>query len=309
MNVRAFSRRGLALVAALALFACRADAKSSTTRGTPTTETRHPSYPVEVRDDLGRAVTLRAQPHRIVSLLPSHTETLFALGLGDRVVGVDDYSDDPDEAAHLPKLGGLYDAHLEEIVSLAPDLVIASESMTSIAALEETGVVVWAGSAHTFDDVFRVIGVIGRLVDRSDEAERISDRIRDEASSLARRMESRPRVRVYYELDSTPYTVGPSSFIGVMLRKAGGDNVIPAGLGDFPRVSPELVIAENPEIILGASLDEVAARPGWARVAAVLSGRVEALPPRESRLVARPGPRIAEGIRALARRLHPGVEP
>jgi iron complex transport system substrate-binding protein len=308
MNARDISRWSLGVIALLTLVACRADARESSSRA-PIAEARRTIYPVEARDDLGRTVTVRAEPRRIVTLLPSHTETLFALGLGDRVVGVDDYSDDPAEALRLPKLGGLYDAHLEEIVSLAPDLVIASESSSAIGALGQSGLLVWAGSARTFDDVFRVIGVIGRMVDRADEAERISNRIRDEASALERRMQSEPRVRVYYELDSTPYAVGPSSFIGVMLAKAGAENVIPAELGDFPRISPELVIAGNPEVILGASLDDLRARPGWARIAAVRSGRVHALPSGESRLVARPGPRIAEGIRTLARRLHPGVEP
>jgi iron complex transport system substrate-binding protein len=227
MNVRTSLRSVIAFVSIFAVIACRADARGPSSRTGLVVEAGPGAYPVEVRDDLGRTVTLRAEPRRIVSLLPSHTETLFALGLGDRVVGVDDYSDDPAAASWLPKLGGLYDAHLEEIVSLDPDLVIASESSSAIGALAESGLAVWAGSARTFDDVFRVIGTIGQLVGRTNEARRMSEKIGDEARVLEQPLRSQPHARVYYELDPTPYTVGPSSFIGVMLAKAGGDNVIP----------------------------------------------------------------------------------
>jgi iron complex transport system substrate-binding protein len=264
-------------------------------------------YPLEVRDDLGRTVTLRAVPRRVVALLPSHTETLFALGIGDRVMGVDDFSDYPPEASRLPKLGGLYDAQLEKILALGPDLVLVSESSSAVTPLEQSGLTVWAGSGRTFDDVFRVIESVGKMVDRIDEAARLSEAIREEIRAIERRVGSRERVSVYYELDTTLYTVGPSSFVGVMLTKAGGSNVIPAGIGDFPKISPEVVIAGNPSIILGARPEEVAARPGWSRIAAVQTGRVYAMSDDERRLVTRPGPRLAEAVRTLARRLHPDV--
>lgn len=266
-------------------------------------------YPVELRDDRGRTVRVRAEPLRIVSLLPSHTETLFALGVGAHVVGVDDYSDDPPEATRLPRLGGIYDAHLEQVLSLKPDLVLLSESSNAAAPLEQSGVTVWGGSARTFDDIFRVIQALGKIVGRSPDAARLSERIQQEVAAIEQRVAGRERVSVYYELDATPYTVGPSSFIGAMLAKAGGNNVIPEGLGAFPKISPEIVIAGNPSVILGASLEEISSRPGWGKIAAVLAGRVHKLPEAEAHLVARPGPRIAEGLRALARWLHPEVEP
>jgi iron complex transport system substrate-binding protein len=277
-----------------------ADARPATPRVAP--------YPIEVRDDLRRAVTLAAEPKRIVSLLPSHTETLFALGLGAQVVGVDDYSDDPPEVTRLPSLGGLYDAHLEVILSLKPDLVLLSGSSTAYIPLEQSGLTVWAGGAQTFDDVFRVIELIGKMVDRNREATRLLERIRQEMAAIEGRLVETERVSVYYELDATPYTVGPSSFIGVLLAKAGADNVVPQGLGDFPKINPEVVISGNPSIILGASLEEIANRPGWNKIAAVQTGRVYELPKSESQLVARPGPRIAEGLRVLAHRLHPEVD-
>jgi cobalamin transport system substrate-binding protein len=265
------------------------------------------AYPVSLRDDRGVAVTLRAEPRRIVSLLPSHTETLLALGVGARVVGVDDYSGGPPEAARWPRLGGLYDTHLEQLLSLRPDLVLLSESSSAATPLEQNELTVWAGEAKTYDDVFRVIEAIGTMVDRSSDARQLTERIGREIAEVESRLRGLERVPVYYELDSNLYAAGPMSFVGVLLTKAGGRNVVPAGLGEFPKMSPEAVISGNPSIIFGASLASVTARPGWSQISAVQTGRVYKLPKEESQLVLHSGPRIAEGLRVLARRLHPEV--
>jgi len=263
------------------------------------------AYPLSLRDDLGRTVTLQRRPQRIVTLLPSHTETVFALGAGRCVVGVDDFSDEPPEVATLPKLGGQFDTPLELLHSLAPDLVLASEAASSVRALEGSGLIVWAGSARRFDDVFRIIDVIGQLIGRRSEGARLVERMRAQIDGVAQEVGARERVRVYYELDPSPYTVGPSSFIGVMLAKAGGDNIVPTEFGEFPKINPEFVVSSDPSVILGASLDEVSDRPGWATITAVRAARVYKLAPWEAALVARPGPRLAAGLRALVRRLHP----
>ncbi|MDP9035384.1 MAG: helical backbone metal receptor [Myxococcota bacterium] len=267
------------------------------------------AFPVRVRDDRGQTVLVPREPRRIVALLPSYTELLFALGVGDRVVGVDDFSEYPPEVSGLPRLGGLYDTHLESLLSLRPELVLMSHPNGAAAALEQNGLAVWAGNAPRFEDVFRVIDAVGALVGRTAEASGLSQRIRGEIAAIEGRLRGSPRVRVYYELDPTPYAAGPTSFVGEMLAKAGGDNVVPGGLGDFPKINPEAVIAGDPEVIMGASLAEVAARPGWSAIAAVRSGRVYKLSPAESHVVVCPGPRIAAGIEVLARHLHPDVQP
>ena len=264
-------------------------------------------YPVALRDDRGIDVTVRAEPLRIASLLPSHTETLFALGLGARVVGIDDYSGDVPGAAGLPRLGGLYDTRVEPLLSLTPDLVLMSEASGAGAVLQRSGLTVWGASARRFDDIFTVIGAIGRMVCKAPEAARLAAEIRAEVAGLESRLAGLERVRVYYELDATPYTVGPLSFIGTMLAKAGGEDIVPADVGDFPKISPEAVIAGDPAVILGASLEEVRRRPGWSAIAAVRAGRVYEMTPEEAALVARPGPRIADGLRTLVRRIHPEV--
>lgn len=265
------------------------------------------AFPVRLRDDRGATVVVKAEPKRLVALLPSHTETLFALGVGARVVGVDDFSDAPPEATRLPRLGGVYDTHLEAVLALAPDLVLVSESSNAASSLERSGIPVWAGSARRFEDIFRVIDAIGAMVGRATQASELDARIRQSVAALEDRLRGCERVRVYYELDANLYTVGPASFIGVLLGKAGGEDIVSQGLGDFPKISPEVVISGNPSIIFGVSLEEVAKRPGWGEIAAVRTGRVYKLPAEESRLISHPGPRIADGLRVLARRMHPEV--
>jgi iron complex transport system substrate-binding protein len=267
------------------------------------------TYPIVVRDDRGVQVVVREEPHRIASLLPSHTETLLALGLGSALVGVDDYSDELPGAPRLPRLGGLYDARVEALLALQPDLVVLSETSPAAAPVERSGVSTWGGSPARFADIPRVIAALGELVCRREEAARIVQRIADDTADVERRTSGLARVRVYYEVDASLYTVGPRSFLGAMIAKAGGEDIVPEGLGDFPKISPEAVIAADPAVIFGATLDDVRARPGWDGITAVRTGRVFKLGPGEGGLVTRPGPRIAEGLRVLLHHIHPELSP
>jgi iron complex transport system substrate-binding protein len=298
-------REAIAIACWLLLGACRSAPHPSSS---PAAEAAQGcAYPLVLRDDRGVDVTLRGPPARIVSLLPSNTETLFALGAGGSVVGVDDFSATVPGASDLPRLGGLYETRVEVLLSLRPDLVLLSEASSAAGTIERAGIPVWAGSAHRLDDVFRIIDTVGRVVCRSAEADSLRRRILEDLAGVERRVLDRPRVRVYYEIDASPYTAGPSSFLGAMITKAGGDNIVPPDLGDFPKISPEAVIAADPEVILGVSLDEVRRRHGWESIAAVHLERVYKLSPGEAELVARPGPRIAEGLRVLTRYIHPEV--
>jgi iron complex transport system substrate-binding protein len=266
-------------------------------------------FPVHVVDELGRAVTVGAEPHRIVSLLPSHTEILFDLGVGDRVVGVDDFSDYPPAVEKLPRVGNLNSVQVETVVTTKPDLVLSSEYSPTVATMAQMGLTVWAGSAQTLDEIYGTVTTLGKLVGRPSEAARLDDRIRGEIAAAVLSVRGLPRRRVYFEIDPTPYAIGPKAFAGTMLDMAGGDNVVPAALGEFPKVSPEIVAAANPEIIIGASLGEVAHRPGWGRIIAVQTKRVFELSPEERAIVVRAGPRVGEGIRILSRKLHPETPP
>jgi iron complex transport system substrate-binding protein len=265
------------------------------------------SYPLIIKDDLGRSVTIKSEPKRIIVMLPSHTETLFALGVGSRIIGRDDYSNYPAAALKIQSVGGLYNPNLEVILALKPDLVLNSEYGSLTASLEKAGITVWAGSAQTFSDVFNTISVIGKIVNRETAAIKLNTSIRRDISALEQTLRAASKPSVYFEIDPTPYSVGPNSFIGVMLTKVGAKNIIPASLGDFPQVSNELIIKSNPSVILGATLAEIEKRSGWAGIRAVQNKQVFNITGDDNDAVVRAGPRIAVGLRVLAKLLHPDL--
>ncbi|WP_456477196.1 ABC transporter substrate-binding protein [Oceanithermus sp.] len=272
------------------------------------------SYPLVVTDDLGRAVTVPAEPQRIVVMLPSATETLCSIGACDKIVATDDYSNWPPEAAAKPKAGGLYNPNVELIASFEPDLVISSKYGKLTEALEKLGLTVYAVNTQTYDDIFRTARNLGRLVNREAEAEALVARINQQVYALeSQAAKAKDRPTVYYEIDATPYTVGPDSFIGTLIKKARGVNVIPAELGLFPKISPELVVEKNPEVIVlgdapyGVTAAKIAERPGWAGIRAIQDGRVCELTKEQTDVVHRPGPRVAEGLKVLIDCFHPGL--
>ncbi len=271
-------------------------------------------YPLTVTDDLGRKVTLAAEPQRIVVMLPSATETLCAIGACEKIVATDKFSDWPPEVKKLPKAGGLYDPNVELIVSLKPDLVIASKYGKLVERLAKVGIPAYAVKTETYEDIFKTARKLGLLVNREAEAEALVARIQKEVYALeSKAAKAKTRPSVYYEIDPTPYTVGPDSFIGVLIQKARGKNIVPRELGLFPKISPEFVVAKNPEVIIlgdapyGVTLEKIRARPGWDRIRAVKEGRVCELKKEETNVVHRPGPRVAQGLRVLIRCIHPEV--
>ncbi len=269
------------------------------------------AYPLAVTDDLGRKVTLASEPKRIVTMLPSHTETLFAIGAGDKLVGIDEYSNYPKaETDKIAKVGSGFEPNLEAIVALKPDLVLADESTSSklVEKLEKAGVNVYGGTAQTYNEVFEKIAVIGKITNREAQAVKLISGMRAELNTIEASVRALPKVTAYFEVDPTPYAVGPNSFIGVLITKAGGLNIIPAKLGDFPKISPELVVNANPSVILGVNLEDVLKRPGWASIAAVKTKRVLEFPSEINDAIVRPGPRLPVALRAIALALHPEMK-
>ena len=273
-----------------------------------TTSAAATTYPLTLTDDLGRRVILQAEPRRVVSVLPSTTETLCALGLCERLVGVDDYSDFPASVNKLPKVGGLYNPNIEAMVALKPDLVVVSKYGKLAESLAAAGITVMAINPETYDEVLSKTLVLGRVMNREAQAKILVIQMRRDIAKIEILTKNAVRKpTAYYEVDPTPYTVGPNSFIGVLLGKAGAVNIIPASLGDFPKISPELVVQQNPQLILGVDLATAKARPGWANIAAVKSGRVTAIVPGSAldNLLTRPGPRLPLALAALAKIVHP----
>ncbi|MFC4639111.1 ABC transporter substrate-binding protein [Deinococcus hohokamensis] len=263
-------------------------------------------YPLTLTDDLGRQVTVKAEPQRIVSMLPSTTETLCALGVCDRLVGVDTYSDFPQQVTRLPKVGGLYDPNIEAIVALRPDLVLVSKYGKLAEPLTQAGITVVAVNPETYDEVFSKTLTLGRVVNREAAAKALVTGLkRDIARVEILTKNAARKPTTYLEIDPTPYSVGPNSFMGVLLTKAGARNIIPASMGDFPKVDPEFIVKQNPQLILGTDLKTVGARPGWNTISAVKTRRVVQIPQALNTMLGRPGPRLAEALRGLARLIHP----
>lgn len=269
---------------------------------------------VQLVDDRGVTVNLPAPPQRIVSLLPSLTETVCALDQCQRLVGVDRYSNWPVSVRSLTVVGGGLDPQIETIVALRPDVVLMATSSRAASRLEALGLKVVALEPKTHADVQRVLDQMGRLLGVGD-ARRVWRTIDAGVSAAAQSLPpSVRRVRVYFEVNSGPYGAGTASFIGETLTRLGVQNIVPAELGPFPRLNPEFVVRANPDLIMIGERNTQALeqRPGWGAIRALRERRVCVFAPDEADILVRPGPRMADGARLMARCIAdkaPGMRP
>lgn len=259
--------------------------------------------PFMLRDDLGREHRFDAPPQRIVTMLPSLTETVAVLGGGPRIVGVDRYSNWPAELAALPRLGGLDDALIEAIATLRPDVVLASTSARSLDRLEALGFKVLRLKSETHADVRRTLSLLAQLLGTPEEGERVWARLQREIAAAAQRVPAALRgQRVYFEIGGGPYAAGRSSFIGETLAALGMDNIVPADLGPFPKLNPEYVVRARPEVVMGAAREQAAllARPGWGSMPALMQRRLCGFDTPRYEMLIRPGPRMGEAAAVMA---------
>jgi iron complex transport system substrate-binding protein len=259
--------------------------------------------PFVLRDDRGTEHRFDAPPQRIITLLPSLTESLAVLGGGPRLVGVDRYSNWPAELAALPRLGGLDDALIEAIATLRPDVVLASTSARSIDRLEALGFKVLRLKSETHADVRRSLSVLAQLLGTPDEGERLWARLQREIAAAAQRVPPALKgQRVYFEIGGGPYAAGRSSFIGETLSALGMDNIVPADLGPFPKLNPEYVVRARPDLVMGVAREQAAllARPGWGSIPALAHKRLCAFDTPRYEMLIRPGPRMGEAAAAMA---------
>ena len=261
-----------------------------------------PAQALQVTDDRGITIRFDKTPQRIVSLLPSLTETVCELGHCARLVGVDRYSDYPVEVKALPKVGGGIDPNIEAIVALRPDVVLMATSSRAGERLQALGIKVVALEPKTHADVQRVMLKLGQVLEVAD-AQRIWRAIDAGVSAAAQSLPAQVRnTRVYFEVNQGPYAAGESSFIGETLTRLGVKNIVPAKLGPFPKLNPEFIVRANPDLIMVGqrSADGMAERPGWHSIRALREQRVCEFPAEQSNALVRPGPRMAEGARLMA---------
>jgi iron complex transport system substrate-binding protein len=258
-----------------------------------------------LRDDMQRQVSFARNPQRIITLLPSLTETVCALDACDRLVATDRYSNFPAQAEALPKAGGLDDVAVEMIVSLRPDLVLLSRSQRITERLGALGIQSFVLNSETYADIAHSIKIVGRILGASARADTLERRIaaaveETGAAAVAQRHGQRPAV--YFEVDRAPYAAGPASFIGELLTRLGTRNIVTADLGAFPKLNPEYVVRHPPDVIFVAAgeAEQLADRPGWGQLRAVKERRFCSFPSPVTDTIVRPGPRVAQGMRALA---------
>jgi len=258
--------------------------------------------PITLRDDAGSSVMLARPAERIVSLLPSLTETVCELQACDRLVGVDRHSDWPAAVKALPQLGGLEDTQIERLVALKPDLVLVARSSRALQRLRALGLPVLALEPQNAADTARVITTVAAALGRSEAGAQLQQRLQQRLAAAAARVPAAWRGRaLYVEVASTPYAAGEASFIGETIRALGLGNIVPAALGPFPQLNPEFVLRAQPALLVlpRRVAEELPRRPGWARLQAVAAGRICALAADPWDALVRPGPRAADAAEAL----------
>jgi iron complex transport system substrate-binding protein len=262
-----------------------------------------PAAATSIVDDRGRTIELRAPPQRVVSLLPSLTETVCALQACGRLVGVDRFSSFPASVRTLPQLGGLEDTQIERLVALKPDLVLAAGSSRAIDRLEALGLRVVALEPKSLQDTERVILQVARVLGDAAAGPALWQAMQRRIDAAAARVPAAVRgQKVYFEVASAPYAAGEASFVGETLARLGMGNIVPAALGPFPKLNPEFVVRAQPDIVMATqrALAEMPARPGWATLRALREARQCGFASEPWDTLVRPGPRLAEGAELLA---------
>jgi iron complex transport system substrate-binding protein len=303
----------LIVLLALVMTAC---APQSLTLPAPVSTTT-PSASITLTDGLGRSVVMKEAAKRVVSLAPSNTEILFAVGAGEQVVGRDEFSDYPEEAKAVESIGGSMGKYsVEAIVALKPDLVLAAEinSPELVKQLEDLGLTVYyLKNPKTFDELYTNLEIVAQLTGR--DPVKLTDSLKARVAAVDEKiMPLSARPLVFYEIDATdaakPYTYGPGTFGNLLIARAGGTNIGGELTDPYPQISLEQIVVSNPAFILlgdsmyGTTAESVAARAGWETIEAVKSKNIF---PIDDNLISRPGPRLVDGLEQLAKLLHPDM--
>ena len=252
--------------------------------------------PVTVTDDRGVAVVFDKPPQRVVSLLPSLTESVCALGKCGALVGIDRFSNWPKSIQGLPKLGGMGDVNIERIVQLKPDVVLLEKASPVIARLNGLGIRAFALDIKSMSDEERALQKLDVVFGTSESA-RVWNQIQKEIMRANKQLSLlQKNIRVYFEVNPAPFAAGRTSFIGEILTQLGLINIIPESLGSFPKINPEFVVQAKPEVILlsDSTTVDIQKRPGWSSVPAVSNNRICVFTSEQNDILVRPGPRMGE---------------
>jgi iron complex transport system substrate-binding protein len=300
----------LALAALLLALAALAGCGSSTSGSAASTSPSAAAGPITVTDDTGASVTLEQPATRIVSLAPSNTEMAYAIGAGAKMVAGTSYDDYPAEAKALPKVGDFANPSVEKIASFNPDLVLAAGGIQQSlrGKLEDLGMKVFVVDPKTYDEVIADAAALGKLTGSVAGAQMVVDQMTQAKSDVQAKVGSLAKVTTFLEIYSKPLmTAGSGTFIDDMITLAGGTNVgAEAGAG-FPNFSTEVLLKDDPAVYVADSGSmskpgDLTKRSGFSALTAVQQNHVYVI---EDSIIARPGPRLAQGLQALAKMIHP----
>jgi iron complex transport system substrate-binding protein len=278
-----------------------------------------PSFPLTIVDDLGRTVEIIKLPQRIVSLAPSNTEILFALGLEDKIVGTTDYCDYPEAAKAKPRVAGYTTPDIEKLVSLEPDLILAEaiHEERLLPALEKLGLTVIVMSAKSIDTVLQDITLLGQINGKSKVAAQLVNDLTQRIEAVTSKTEGlspKERLRVLYVCWHDPiWTMGSDTFINDLIWKAGGVNIFADDFEKSRVVSLEAVVSENPQVIIVSGMgttgdliyNNMKKETRLRGVEAIVNNRVYKIS--DANLIERPGPRIVDGLEEVAKLIHPEI--
>jgi len=297
----------LAVVAALALAGCGSDGSAG---GEASPAASASAGPITVTDGTGTAVTMDQPAARIVSLAPANTEIAYAIGAGDKMVAGTSYDDYPEEATSLPKIGDFANPNVEKIASFEPDLVLAAGGIQDKlrSKLENLGMKVYVVDPKTYDGVMTDITNLGQLTGSTEQAQQVADTMQKAKDDVQAQVASAAKVATFLEIYSKPLmTAGGETFIDDMIALAGGTNLGATAGSGFPTFSTEVLFKNDPDVYIADSGSmskpgDITRRAGFDVLTAVKDGHVYVI---EDSLIARPGPRLAEGLQELVKMIHP----
>ena len=321
----------MTLVLATALAACGStnDAQTSNEAGTQpdttqqteqsqqtTSEDLKTQYPLTVTDATGEEFTFEKAPERIISVSPAETESLFAIGLDQEIVGVSDYDDYPEAATTKAKMGGITKPNEEAIIAAKPDIVFTGISMGEdvVKKFRDLGITIFKVDPKTYDDVIANIELYGQITDHQAEAKQVVDNLkqtREEVQAAVAGLSEKKKVYIEF---SPGWTVGSGEFMNEIVEIAGGENVAASEQG-WVQINEEHIIQSNPDVILYAAglvdydtnkplEDIIKGRSGWNNIKAIQDNQVIGI---EQNILSRPGPRVAEGLKAVAKAIYPDL--
>ena len=271
---------------------------------------------ITLTDARGVEISFNSPPQSIISMAPSNTEMLFAIGAGSQLIGRDDVSDYPPEALEIESIGSTYgELNTEAILALNPDAILAADLTPpeQIETLENFNLVVFqVRNPDEFSDLFEILGDLGRMTGHTQEADALVAQLRERTETVSSTVADADRAPVFYEVDGSdpvaPWTTGSATFQDVLIQTAGGENI--AGeLEGWGQLSIEEIVTRDPHVIFYAAgpwvpttVESLSARAGWSDIRAVVDGNVVAI---DTNWVDRPGPRLVDALEAMAKSIHP----